>query len=94
MACEKEVILRRHSHGVAHESGSIDGESGGHATGDTVWTVSAPRCIVVTELKEVNILEWLGRRRGRKGREGKERANGQFGILLRIKDSSDGNAKI
>ena len=73
MACEKEVIFRRHSHGIAHESGSIDGESGGHATGDTVRTVSAPRCIVVTEAESRKYSGRLGRGRGGEGREeGKE----------------------
>jgi hypothetical protein len=36
VACEKEVILRSYSHGIAHEGCGVDSKGAGHAAGYTV----------------------------------------------------------
>jgi hypothetical protein len=36
VASEEQIVLRCDGHGVAHEDGGVDGESGGHTAGYTV----------------------------------------------------------
>ena len=49
MAPQQQVILRRHSHGVAHEGRGVEGQGGGHAAGYSISAVVSNRPMVVFE---------------------------------------------
>ena len=59
VAGEEEVVLWRHSHGVAHEGRGVECQSGGHAAGYPIARTSANE-VVMGRVEGEGICCWMG----------------------------------